>query len=192
MDIGFLNRFEEKIQNELLRICTSQGMLEGVLLSTDDIDGHWDVLAPEYVADAVGQIADYPTVSVAWAGYLGMAVAHGWDKNWQECLKTPYKAYYGNQGFDDMDEHIVEHILGLSLDSLEAKKLEGTIRSCAQAAVTLIRREQIEPQSPMAFHVFARAIKVMYRIGAALELNRLGYKFEEVALPPHFGSLPEC
>ena len=192
MDIGFLNRFEEKIQNELLRICTSHGMLEGVLLSTDDIDGHWDVLAPEYVADAVGQIADYPTVSVAWAGYLGMAVAHGWDKNWQECLKTPYKAYYGNQGFDDMDEHIVEHILGLSLDSLEAKKLEGTIRSCAQAAVTLIRREQIEPQSPMAFHVFARAIKVMYRIGAALELNGLGYKFEEVALPPRFGSLPEC
>ena len=87
MDIGFLNRFEEKIQGELLRICTSHGMLDGVLLATDDITGHWDTLAPEYVADAVGQIADYPTVSVAWAGYLGLAVAHGWDKNWQECLK---------------------------------------------------------------------------------------------------------
>ena len=62
----------------------------------------------------------------------------------------------------------------------------------SQAAVTLIRREQIEPQSPMAFHVFARAVKVMYRIGAALELKRLGYKFEEVALPHHFGRLPEC
>jgi hypothetical protein len=44
----------------------------------------------------------------------------------------------------------------------------------------------------MAFHVFARAVKVMYRIGAALELKRLGYKFEEVALPHHFGHLPEC
>jgi len=44
----------------------------------------------------------------------------------------------------------------------------------------------------MAFHVFARAIKVMYRIGAALGLKRLGYKFEEVALPPHLGRLPEC
>lgn len=125
MDIGFLNRFEEKMQNELLRICTSHGMLEGVLLSTDDVNGRWDVLAPEYVADAVRQIADYPTVSVAWAGYLGLAVAHGWDKDWQECLKTPYKDYYGNQGFDDMDEYIVEHILGLSLDSLEAKKAGG-------------------------------------------------------------------
>ena len=192
MDIGFLNRFEEKILNELLRVCTSQRMLSGTLLATDDISDHWDTLAPEYVADAVGQIADYPTVSIAWAGYLGLAVAHGWDKNWQECLKTPYKAYYGEQGFDDMDEHIVQHVLGLSLESKEAKALEGVIRSCAQTAVTLIRREQIEPQSPMAFHVFARAIKVMYRVGAALELKRLGYKFEEVQLPPHFGSVAEC
>lgn len=192
MDIGFLNRFEEKILGELLRVCTSQRMLSGTLLATDDISDHWDTLAPEYVADAVGQIADYPTVSIAWAGYLGLAVAHGWDKNWQECLKTPYKAYYGEQGFDDMDEHIVQHVLGLSLDSKEAKALEGVIRSCAQTAVTLIRREQIEPQSPMAFHVFARAIKVMYRVGAALELKRLGYKFEEVQLPPHFGSVAEC
>ena len=192
MDLGFLNRFEEKIQNELLRICTSRGMLGGTLLETDDVTGHWDVLAPEYVADAVTQIADYPTVSVAWAGYLGLAVAHGWDKNWQECLKTPYKAYYGEQGFDDMDEHIVQHVLGLSLDSKQAQDLETIIRACAQTAVTLIRREQIEPQSAMAFHVFARAIKVMYRIGAALELKRLGYKFEEMQLPPHFGALPEC
>lgn len=192
MDIGFLNRFEEKIQGELLRICTSHGMLDGVLLATDDITGHCDTLAPEYVADAVGQIADYPTVSVAWAGYLGLAVAHGWDKNWQECLKTPYKAYYGNQGFDDMDEHVIQQIVGLSLDSREAGQLEGVMRGCAQAAVTLIRREQIEPQSPMAFHVFARAIKVMYRIGAALGLKRLGYKFEEVALPSHLDRLPEC
>lgn len=192
MDLGFLNRFEEKIQNELLRICTSRGMLGGTLLETDDVTGHWDVLAPEYVADAVTQIADYPTVSIAWAGYLGLAVAHGWDKNWQECLKTPYKAYYGEQGFDDMDEHIVQHVLGLSLDSKQAQDLEAIIRACAQMAVTLIRREQIEPQSAMAFHVFARAIKVMYRIGAALELKRLGYKFEEMQLPPHFGALPEC
>ena len=192
MDIGFLNRFEEKIQNELLRLCTSRGMLSGTLLATDDVDDRWNVLAPEYVADAVGQIADYPTVSVAWAGYLGLAVAHGWDSNWEACVRTEYRQYYGTQGFDDMDEHIVQYVLGLSLESKEAKELENMIRSCAQMAVTLIRREQIEPQSPMAFHVFARAIKVMYRIGAALELKRLGYKFEEMQLPPHFGAMPEC
>ena len=162
------------------------------MLATDDVTRHWDMLAPEYVADAVGQIADYPTVSVAWAAYLGLAVAHGWDTNWEACVRTPYKNYYGAQGFDDMDEHIVQYVLGLSLDSKEAQDLEAVIRSCAQTTVTLIRREQIEPQSPMAFHVFARAIKVMYRIGAALELKRLGYKFEEVQLPPYFGTSAEC
>ena len=182
MDIGFLNRFEEKIQGELLRICTSHGMLDGVLLATDDITGHWDTLAPEYVADAVGQIADYPTVSVAWAGYLGLAVAHGWDKNWQECLKTPYKAYYGNQGFDDMDEHIVRDLLRIPLDSRTAKELEETIRQCGEKAVDLIRYEQIPPQSEMAFHVFARACKAMYKIGAAIQLKRMGYNFEKVNL----------
>ena len=192
MDIGFLNRFEEKIQNELLRLCTSRGMLSGTLLATDDVTGHWDVLAPEYVADAIGQIADYPTVSVAWTGYLGLAVAHGWDTNWEACVRTAYRQYYGEQGFDDMDEHIVQHVLGLSLESKEARELEDMIRSCAQMAVTLIRREQIEPQSPMAFHVFARVIKVMYRVGAALELKRLGYRFEEVQCPPHLGLSAEC
>lgn len=192
MNIEFLNRFEEKMQNELLRICTMRGMLNGTLLATDDITGHWDVLAPEYVADAVGQIAEYPTVSVAWAGYLGLAIAHGWDANWEACVRTPYKDYYGSQGFDDMDEHIVQKIIGLSLDSKEAQDYEFVIRSCAQTAVTLIRREQIEPQSPMAFHVFARTVKVMFRIGAALELKRLGYKFEEMQLPPYFSSSAEC
>lgn len=192
MDIGFLNRFEEKIQAEMLRICTSRGMLGGTLLATDDVTDRWDVLAPEYVADAVGQIADYPTVSIAWAGYLGLAIAHGWDTNWEACVRTTYKDYYGAQGFDDMDEHIVQHVLGLSLDSKEAQDLESVIRSCAQTAVTLIRREQIEPQSPMAFHVFARAIKVMYRMGAALELKRLGYRFEHVELPPYLGDFPKC
>ena len=182
MDIGFLNRFEEKIQGELLRICTSHSMLDGVLLATDDVTGHWDVLAPEYVADAVGQIADYPTVSIAWAGYLGLAIAHGWDRNWQECLKTPYKAYYGAQGFDDMDEHIVQNVLGLSLDSVEAKQIVNILLCCSQKAVDFIRHEQIEVQTVKAFHIFARTVKVMFRTGAALQLKRLGYKFHKVDL----------
>ena len=192
MDIGFLNRFEEKIQNELLRICTSRGMLGGTLLATDDIISHWEVLAPEYVADAVGQIADYPTVSIAWAGYLGLAIAHGWDTNWEACLRAPYNSFYGEQGFDDMDEHIVRDIIGFHLESREAKGIEDMMRRLGETAVTLIRRERIEPQSPMAFHVYARVVKVMFRIGAAIELKRLGYKFEQVNLPNLGSGMAQC
>lgn len=180
MDIQYLIRFEEKMQDDLLRLATSRNMLKGVLLATEDIDEQWKILAPEYMGDAVPQIAHYPTVSVAWAAYLGMAVAYGWDADWETFLKMPYQSYYGEQGFDDMDEHIVRDLLRIPLDSRTAKELEETIRQCGEKAVDLIRYEQIPPQSEMAFHVFARACKAMYKIGAAIQLKRMGYNFEKV------------
>lgn len=180
MNKEYLENFETSLQDELLRLCTSMKMLSGQLPASDDIDNRWRELAPEYMADAVPQVRDYPTVSVAWAAYVGMAVAHGWDSDWEACSKASYQSYYGNQGFDDMDEHIVQQVLGLLPDGYEAAALENAIRRCGEAAVARIRHEHIEPQSPMAFHIFARACKVMYRTGAALELKRLGYKFEKI------------
>ena len=53
---------------------------------------------------------------------------------------------------------------------------------CGEKIVGLIRFEQIPPQSEMAFHVFAHACKVMFRIGAAIQLKRMGYNFEKVNL----------
>lgn len=183
MDIEYLNNFERKLQIELLQLCTTYHMLDGVLLETEDINEHWNVLAPEYVADAVREVADYPVVSMAWAGYLGMAVAHGWDTRWNIYSKKTYTEYYGSDGFDNMDEHIIQDVIGLSLESQEARNIENMLRRCGETAITLIRHEHIEEQSPMAFHVFARAVKVMFRIGAALQLKRLGYQFHRVDLP---------
>lgn len=187
----YLENFESRIMDELLRLCTQYKVLEGTLLSTEDIDARWHDMAPEYVADAVPNIADYPTVAIAWAGYVGMAVAHLWDSDWAAHCKDEYKLLYGPAGFDDMDENIVQKLLGFHLESQEAKNIEVMMRRLAETALTLIRRENIEPQSPMAFHVYARAIKVMYRLGAAIELKRLGYKFEQVNLPK-MGGMAEC
>lgn len=188
----YLENFENRIVNELLKLCTQYNVLEGTLLSTDDIDARWHEIAPEYVADAVPNIASYPTVAIAWAGYVGMAVAHLWDSDWVVHCKDGYSSLYGPAGFDDMDEHIVQKVLGFHLESREAKGIEQMMRRLGETALSLIRRENIEPQSPMAFHVFARAIKSMYRIGAAIELKRLGYKFEQVSLPGMNGGMAEC
>ncbi len=188
----YLENFESRIMNEILKICTQYRMLEGTLLSTDDIDARWHDIAPEYVADAVPNIADYPTVAIAWAGYVGMAIAHQWDGDWAAHCKDEYKSLYGPAGFDDMDENIVQNVIGFHLESQEAKNIEQMMRRLGETALTLIRRENIEPQSPMAFHVYARAIKVMFRIGAAIELKRLGYKFEQVNLPGIGSEKGEC
>ena len=179
----YLENFESRIMDEVLRLCTQYKVLEGTLLATDDIDACWQKYAPEYVADAVPNIADYPTVAIAWAGYLGMGVAHLWDADWAAHSGDEYKSFYGEQGFDDMDEHIVRDIIGFHLESQEAKNIEQMMRRLGESVLSLIRRENIEPQSPMAFHVYARAIKVMFRVGAAIELKRLGYKFEQVNIP---------
>ena len=81
-----------------------------------------------------------------------------------------------------MDDHIVGDILGLAIDGSEAAGLEKVFRSCAQLSIDLIRHEHVEPQSPMAFHIFARACRAMYRIGASIELKRLGYRLERVGM----------
>lgn len=187
----YLENFESRMTDGLLRLCKQYGMLDGTLLATDDIDARWQDFAPEYMADAVPNIADYPTVAIAWAGYVGMAVAHLWDEDWALHCNDDYKSLYGSAGFDDMDENIVQNVLGFHLESQEAKNIEQMMRRLGETALTMIRRENIEPQSPMAFHIYARVLKVVYRIGAAIELRRLGYKFEQVNLPG-IGEKAEC
>ena len=178
----YYDTFENNLLQAVLKSCTSHKMLEGTLLASEDIDERWKAYAPEYMADAVPQVNAYPAAAIAWAGYVGMAVAHRWDEDWERYATEPYEKMHGEQGFDDMDEHIVQNILGLSLESEEAQKIEDMMRRAANIAITYIRREDTEAQSTKAFYIFARATQVMFRIGAAMELHRLGYKFEKVNL----------
>lgn len=176
----YYSMFQDRLERELLKICTDAGMLEGILLKSDDIDLKWKEFAPEYIADGVREIAAYPTVSVAWAGYVGMAVACWWNRDWAKLKDSPYSTLKGPNGFDDMDDHIMTDILGLVLNGKEAGRITEIMQSCAQTAVTFIRQERIEPQSPRAFYVYARTVQVMYSIGAAIELCRLGYEMRKL------------
>ena len=179
-DTLYYDVFEKNLRNELVRVCTIANELTGNLLRSDDIDAKWKEFAPDYMDDAMKLIADYPTVSVAWAGYMGMAIAKWWDQDWAVFGAWPYAKLLGKRGFDDMDEHIVRDILGIRLETPEAEKIEELMRQCATTAIGFIRHENIEPQSIRAFYVYARAVKVMFEIGAALELHRLGYKWKKM------------
>jgi hypothetical protein len=77
-----------------------------------------------------------------------------------------------------MDEYILFEELGIQKGSEPHQFIESLILKLSSLAVTLIRREQVEPQSIMAFHVFARTTKVMFLIGAAIRLSQLGYTME--------------
>ena len=83
-----------------------------------------------------------------------------------------------------MDEYVRETVLGFRPDAKPAEGqsmngYDGTeelVRMLSTVCLTQIRREQIEPQSPMAFRVYVRSIHALYVIGASVELYRLGYK----------------
>lgn len=178
----YFDTFENNLLQELMKLCSSHKMLEGTLLSSEDIDERWKEYAPEYMADAIPQVNAFPAAAIAWAGYVGMAVAHRWDEDWATYATEPYAKLHGAEGFDDMDEHILQDILGLSLEEEQSQKIEDMMRRCANTAITYIRREEVEAQSTKAFYIFARTTRVLFRIGAAMELHRLGYKFEKVNL----------
>ncbi len=83
-------------------------------------------------------------------------------------------------GFDALDDHILDDVLGLGEDATKRRSYVSLVQRCAETALDALRHEEIEPQSPLAFHAYVRSLHTLYRIGAALELRRLGYHFEKV------------
>ena len=170
--------FSERIKTALLTYLSAQGLVDQRLAESPDIDEMWDKVAPMFVKDAVREVAEYPTVALGWAMYLGMAVAHFWDEDWAtySAKDNLYIYLRDKRGFDYMDEVVRGEILGLDQDAFA--QMEKTVQNCAANVWSTIRHEQVEPQSPAAFKVFVAAVKVLYTIGAAMELKRLGYSMQ--------------
>ncbi len=168
----------------LLRQMTDAGVLEGELLASEELEERWATSAPEYMAAAVPQIAQYPTVAIAWAGYLGIGAAVLWDTDWDSyCgVEDLYTLLSAPRGFDEMDEYVLQGLLGYALGGKDAERVETLLRNAAQYALTVIRKEAVEPQSVMAFHIFASTTKVFYKLGIAVGLRLQGYRYEKVNL----------
>ncbi|MEG1553852.1 MAG: hypothetical protein RSB93_06960 [Rikenellaceae bacterium] len=178
----YLLSYEKKLSEILIGQCTSKGFLDFQLLEVEELDEIWHEVAPEYMVDAVPQVNDYPAVAIAWAAYIGMGMAKMWDKSWEvyKNKENRYAALRDPRGFDAMDEYISEELLGLSLSSKEYKSIEDLLRECAHTAMNMMRNEKIEPQSTEAFYIFAHTTNVFFRLGVAIELKKLGYKYEKV------------
>ncbi|MCM1079966.1 MAG: hypothetical protein NC344_10925 [Bacteroidales bacterium] len=141
-----------------------------------DIDEQWESIATEYLPDGIREFQTYPLVSIGWMMYVGMAIAHLWDKDWEKALSKGnlYTYLRSLQGYDLMDEAIRGTILNLKGKNYNA--IEKIVGDSAQTALALLRKENIEPGTPMAFHAYLRILKELFRLGAATELFRLGYR----------------
>ena len=171
-DSQYLAQYEHRLAEDLLRQMSDEGILEGQLLSAEELDEAWRRSAPEYMAAAVPQIASYPLVAIAWAAYVGIGAAVLWDVDWESYQEEDiYLLLAKSRGFDLLDEYVLEGLLGYKLDSKEAERVENLLRSAARYAQNMIQKEGVEAQSVIAFHIFARTTKVMYKMGVAIGLK---------------------
>lgn len=175
----YIDKYEESLQKTLRNVCEAMELTDHMLAESPDIDEKWHKMNLAYLGDAVKEFEKYPTVSLGWAMYLGMAVAHFWDTEWEAYADNDkiYEQLRDARGFDYMDEYVRETVLGMKGEEFD--KCEENVRICAEKTLDTIRHEQIEPGSPIAFHVYNRSIKTLYKIGAAIELKRLGYKMQK-------------
>jgi hypothetical protein len=171
-----IEQYREDLKKHLLEVCTGNGYLKGTLLNSPDIDETWVRYAPSFFGDAVREFNKYPEYCLGCAGYLGMAVAFRWDKDWAKYADAPYAAYQGDRGFDNMDDHITDDILR------DRKHAVPAMQSVAASAYHFLLREGPEPGTAEAYRMFLATIEIMFSIGAAIELCKLGYKFEKVNL----------
>ena len=169
-----MEEYKDRLLRHLLEVCSSEGLLKGTLLQSPDIDEAWLRYAPSFYGDAVRNFNAYPEYCLACAGYLGMAVANLWDKDWERYRTAPYSHFLGERGFDDMDDHIAECILH------ETRRSGAAMQTCALEAHHFLVKDAPEPGTADAYRKFLATSEVMYRIGAAIELCRQGYRMEAV------------
>ena len=180
MDTSWYDRFEASLQSDLLELCARQGWLQGRIMECDDLNRQWKRLAPEYMPDAVAQFNAYPLATLAWPGYMGMAEAALWDEDWERNRSFGYAFLHGGAGFDTLDERVLRDLLHMEPDSAEARQTDNRLERLATLANDRLRHEGAEPGSADAFYLFSRALKAMYRVGVALELQRRGYHWEKM------------
>lgn len=179
-ELEYLDNYENSLLEELKNISRSFGMMDENLLSSEDIDYKWEEFASDYMAEAVKSINKFPEFTIGCAAYVGFAVAKWWDSDWGKGHNAKYESLLGERGFDDMDDFIMQKILGYDLKSTEASILSNIALVLAQASMDRIRKEHIETQSVKAFYILSRTLKVMFKIGASIQLKRMGYKYQKV------------
>lgn len=181
---AYLDWYEKKLTDMLLAEVKRHYFLDDDLLRSDDLDDKWKEVLPFYMADAIPQIPKYPVASLAWAVYVGMAFAAFWDTDWKHYNTIPNLYVYlrEQRGFDLLDEYVLYEVLSFVPDALDTMSIENLIRKLAYITLDMIRKEEIEPQSHLAFYVYSRSVTVLFEFGVAIELKHRKYKYERIDL----------
>lgn len=167
--------FEEKLHNDLFQYLLSMKEVDQHMPECPDVEEKWEEIAKAYIPDGIREFQDYPSASLGWMMYIGMAVAKMWDTEWEIYSKIEdlYAYMRDKRGYDSMDEYIREELLLLQGDDYMMQ--EKVVGECASRVYNALMRQHIEPGTKAAFEAFVACLHQLYLFGAAMQLKRMGY-----------------
>lgn len=166
---------EELFRQDLHKYLMSVGMVDERLPEAPDIEELWQKVGESYLPDGMREFAEYPTVSLGWMMFVGMAITKYWDADWELYSKVDdiYKYLRDQRDFDHLDDYVCESVLLLSEE--EHEKMAKVVGECASRTYSMLYHQHLEPGTPEAFQAYVSALHQMYLMGMAMELRRLGY-----------------
>ena len=170
-----MENFEDTLHKDLHQFLLSMKELDERLPECPDVEEKWEEIAKAYIPDGIKEFNDYPSASLGWMMYIGMAVAKMWDAEWEIYSKIEdlYLYMREKRGYDAMDEYIREEILQLQgVDYAALEKLTG---ECASRVYNALMRQRFEPGTKDAFNGYVSSLHQLYLMGAAVQLKRMGY-----------------
>ena len=173
--------FESVFRDDLYAYLLSAGMVDSHLPEASDLEALWPGLWCSYMSDGIREYnTGYPSVSLGWMMFVGMAVAKYWDVEWKVYGRVPdlYVYLRDRTDYDHMDDYILDSVL--CLDTAARQTVNGIVAECASRTYNRICHMHIEPGTADALHAYAGALHQMYLMGVAMELNSLGYHMTEL------------
>lgn len=168
--------FEEKIRRDLCGYLLLKNEIDIRFPQAVDIEEKWLSSAQSYIPDGAREFRNYPSASLAWMMYIGMAVAQLWEDDWEVYghLDDIYLYLRDKEGYDTMDEYIRRTVLRLKEPDFSTT--EALVQECAERTYSALCRENIEPGTQEAFAAYVSCLHQLYLMGMAVQLKRLGYK----------------
>lgn len=171
----FVTKFEDKVRKDLVEFLQKKGALDAHVPECPDVEELWGEIARSYMPDGAREFQNYPVVSLGWMMLVGMAMAYYWDTDWEKysAQKNFYETLRDKRGYDDMDQTVVEDILGYKDEA--AEQITSLVAECASRVFSILNHEHIEPGTQAALGCYIAALHQLYLAGMAMELNALGY-----------------
>ena len=166
-----IRQYTTSLESHLLRLAEEEGLLGKQLLETEDLTELFSSVTKAYL------------VSLGWIAFVGMAMAALWDSDWEHygAIKpeTLYQQIRDARGWDELDEYVLEDVLGFGKESDKAKLYTAFLRRASEQSHSLLMREEAEPSSPLAFQLYTHTLYALYHLGIALALSLFGYKLQQ-------------